>query len=65
VSRSEADAVADVLTKKGFQAHSVPKPGSANIYRVLIGPVRDAGDLSSTRDALRKTGFREVIVQRY
>ncbi|HEY3939146.1 MAG TPA: SPOR domain-containing protein [Bryobacteraceae bacterium] len=65
VSRSEADAVADVLAKKGFQAHSVPKPGGANIYRVLIGPVSNAGDLSSTRDALRKTGFREVIVQRY
>jgi cell division septation protein DedD len=66
VSRNEAEAVADVLNKKGFQAHSVPKPGSSNIYRVLIGPVRDAGDLSSTRDALRKTaGFREVIVQHY
>jgi cell division septation protein DedD len=62
---SEAEAVADVLNKKGFRAHSVPKPGSTNIYRVLIGPVRDAGDLASTRDALRKTGFREVIVQHY
>jgi cell division protein FtsN len=65
VGRNEADAVADVLHKKGFPAHSVAKPGNANIYRVLIGPIRDSGDLSSTRDSLRKTGFREVIVQRY
>jgi cell division protein FtsN len=65
VGRNEAEAVADVLHKKGFPAHSVAKPGNTNIYRVLIGPIRDSGDLSSTRDSLRKTGFREVIVQRY
>ena len=65
VSRDEAEAIADVLHKKGFRAHAAPKPGSAKIYRVLIGPVRDAGDLSSTRESLRNTGFREIIVQRY
>ena len=65
VGHDEADAVADVLHKKGFRAHAVPKPGNAKIYRVLIGPVRDASDLSNTRDSLRKTGFREVIVQKY
>jgi cell division protein FtsN len=65
VGRDEAEAVADVLHKKGFHAHAVPKPGNVKIYRVIIGPIRDAGDLSSTRDALRRTGFREVIVQRY
>lgn len=65
VGRDEAEAIADVLRKKHFRAHAVPKPGSARLFRVLIGPVRDAADLSSTRDALRKTGFGEVIVQRY
>jgi cell division septation protein DedD len=65
VGKDEADAVADVLHKKGFRAHSVQKPGSPKIYRVLIGPVKDAGDLAATRDLLRKTGFREVIVQHY
>lgn len=66
VSKDEAEAVADVLHKKGFRAHAVPKPGSTKIYRVIIGPIRDAGDLSATRDALRnKAGFREVIVQTY
>lgn len=65
VARDEAEAVANVLHKKGFEAHAVPKPGNQKLYRVLIGPLRDAGELSSTRDALRRTGFREVIVQRY
>jgi cell division septation protein DedD len=65
VGRNESDAIADVLNKKGFHAHSVPKPGSTTIYRVLIGPIRDTADLSSTRDQLRSNGFRDVIVQRY
>ncbi|HEX4807390.1 MAG TPA: SPOR domain-containing protein [Bryobacteraceae bacterium] len=64
-TRDEAEGVADVLHKRGFRAHAVPKPGNPKLYRVLIGPVRDAGDLSTTREALRKTGFREVIVQKY
>src|SRR6476661_6553778 len=57
VGRNEADGIADVLNKKGFHAHSVAKPGSATIYRVLIGPIRDTSDLSSTREELRNTGF--------
>ena len=65
VGRDEAEAIADVLHKKGFRAHAVPKPGNSKVYRVLIGPIEDAADLSSTRDSLRKTGFREVIVQKY
>jgi cell division septation protein DedD len=65
VGRDEAQAIADVLHKKGFRAHAVPKPGSGKTYRVLIGPIRDSGDLASTRDSLRRTGFREIFVQRY
>ena len=66
VERNEAETIADVLRKKGFRAHAVPKPGNNKLYRVIIGPIRDAGDLRSTRDALHNNaGFREVIVQRY
>jgi cell division septation protein DedD len=66
VERDEAIAIADVLRKKGFRAHAVPKPGNNKLYRVIVGPIRDAGDLRSTRDALHNSaGFREVIVQRY
>jgi cell division septation protein DedD len=65
VPRDHALAVASVLRKKGFQAHAVAKPGDANLYRVIVGPIRSAGDLSSTRDSLRKTGFSQVIVQHF
>ena len=56
VGQEEAEAVAEVLHKKGFRAHAIPKPGT-KLYRVLIGPVRDTSDLSATRDSLRHTGF--------
>ena len=65
VPRNEALSIADVLRKKGFRAHSVPVPGHAKLYRVIVGPVRDVADLSSTREELRKTGFGKVIVQKY
>ncbi len=63
--RNEALSVADVLRKKGFRAHAVPVPSNAKLYRVIVGPVRDVADLSSTREELRKTGFGKVIVQKY
>ncbi len=65
VGRDEAIGVADVLRKKGFHAHAVPVPGGSNMYRVIVGPVKNAGDLASTRDELRKTGFGKVFVQHY
>lgn len=65
VPRSEALSVADVLRKKGFRAHAVPVPSNAKLFRVIVGPVRDVADLSSTREELRKTGFGKVIVQKY
>jgi cell division protein FtsN len=65
VGHTEAKAMASVLSKKGFSAHAVAKPGAKNVYRVLIGPTRDASDLSNTRSALRNAGFTEIVVQRY
>ena len=63
--RDHAFAVASVLRKKGFRAHAVAKPGAPNLYRVIVGPIRNAGELSSTRESLRKTGFNQVLVQHY
>jgi cell division septation protein DedD len=65
VGHTEATALADVLSKKGFHAHAVPKPGANDIYRVLIGPMADASELSTTRDSLRNAGFTKIFVQRY
>lgn len=65
VAPDEAEAIAEVLRKKGFPAHAVPKPGETKVYRVLVGPISDAGDLNSKRASLRNTGFRSIFVQRY
>jgi len=65
VGHTEANALADVLSKKGFHAHAVAKPGASDVYRVLIGPMRDTSELSSTRDSLRNAGFTKIFVQRY
>ena len=65
VPHDHAMAVAAVLRKKGFHAHAVAKPGETALYRVIVGPIRDAGELSSTRDSLRKTGFSQIVVQHY
>jgi cell division septation protein DedD len=67
LARDDAYGVTEVLAKKGFHAHAVPKPGSGGkLYRVLVGPIRDTAELSATRDALRKNaGFQDIILQRY
>ena len=52
---------AATTSAQGGETHSV----AADDASQPAGPIRDAGELSSTRDALRKTGFRDVIVQRY
>lgn len=63
LSRTDAESVARVLRKKGFSTHIAPKTGTP-YFRVLVGPIRDAGELNSTRDTLKtKEGFREVFVQ--
>lgn len=65
LTHTEAVAMADVLRKQHFSARVAPKPGSTTVFRVLVGPTKDPAEITATRDALRKIGFREVIVQRY
>jgi cell division protein FtsN len=62
LKRSEAQTVAKILNRKGFHAQISPKAGTS-FYRVLVGPVRNAGELNATRAALKNKGFREVFVQ--
>jgi cell division protein FtsN len=64
MGHTEANGLAAALSKKGFRAHAVAKAGT-NVYRVLIGPLRDTSDLSTTRDSLRNAGFTKIIVQKY
>ncbi|HXE12614.1 MAG TPA: SPOR domain-containing protein [Bryobacteraceae bacterium] len=62
LKHSEAQTVAKILSRKGFHAQISPKAGTS-FYRVLVGPVHNAGELNATRAALKNKGFREVFVQ--
>ena len=56
-SRHEADIMVDVLRKKGFKsitAEIEEKPGT---FRVLVGPVTDAGSTNQMRSDLQSAGF--------
>jgi cell division protein FtsN len=64
MGHTEANGLAAALSKKGFRAHAVAKPGTS-VYRVLIGPIGDTSDLSTTRDSLRNAGFTKIFVQKY
>lgn len=66
VKQEEAEGIAGVLRKKGLPAHAVLKPGQGPaVYRVLVGPIRDAADLNAKRASLMGDGFRHIFVQRY
>jgi len=65
VVRKVADATADVLRQHGFAARVAPTPGNSGIFRVLVGPAKDAGDLRNTEDKLRKIGYTKCFVQHY
>ena len=63
-ARPEAEIVAEALSKKGF--HAIVAPASRDgIFRVLVGPMKDASNQAQTRTALEAAGFKNPIRQRY
>jgi hypothetical protein len=55
--KSEADLLAEVLTKKGYPTTTAPVPGT-ELTRVLVGPYHDAETLNRTKTALDAAGFK-------
>jgi len=58
VAKAEAQLFVDVLAKKGFHAIYVPVPDKPQMYRVLVGPIKDTGAVNQTRSDLEKAGFQ-------
>jgi hypothetical protein len=54
--KSEADLLAEVLTKKGYPTVVAPVPETA-LFRVMVGPMREA-DVPKAREALTAAGFK-------
>ena len=65
VSHRDAEATAEVLRQHDFKARTAPAPGNPAVFRVLVGPTKDAADLRSTEDALRKIGYTKCFPQHY
>ncbi|MGE5488310.1 MAG: SPOR domain-containing protein [bacterium] len=65
VKRTEAEVVVDVLRQKGFRALVAPVVvdgvASGDLYRALVGPVKDATDLARTKAELEAAGFKPII----
>ncbi|MCS6953771.1 MAG: SPOR domain-containing protein [Bryobacterales bacterium] len=60
VKRTEAEIVADVLKKKGFRALIAPHP-TADLFRVLVGPLAGPDEIAKTRAELEAAGFQPMI----
>jgi cell division protein FtsN len=58
--RSTAEVYVDVLKQKGFSALMAPVPGG-DLYRALVGPVKDSTDLARLRSELEAAGFKPHV----
>jgi cell division septation protein DedD len=63
-SRPDAEIIAEALGKKGFHVVLAPAPKDG-IFRVLVGPLADAGTQAQTRTGLESAGFKNPIMRKY
>ena len=59
VAKPDADMLADVLSKRGF--NTVVTPASKEgLFRVMVGPAASEGDLGKLRTDLEQIGFKGI-----
>jgi cell division septation protein DedD len=63
-ARPDAEIITETLGKKGFHAVMAPAPKDG-VFRVLVGPMKDAATQVQTRTALEAAGFKNPIVRKY
>ncbi len=63
-ARPDAEIIAEALAKKGFHAVLSPAPKDG-VFRVLVGPLRDAPTQAQTRTNLESAGFKNPIMRKY
>jgi hypothetical protein len=61
VKKPQAEMLVDVLKEKGFRAVSAPLAPGADLYRTLVGPLRDASEVARTKADLENAGFKPII----
>jgi len=63
-ARPDAEIITETLGKKGFHTVMAPAP-KEGVFRVLVGPLKDAATQAQTRTALEAAGFKNPIVRKY
>ncbi len=61
VKKPQAEMLVEVLKEKGFRAMSSQTAPGAELYRALVGPLRDAAEVARTKADLENAGFRPII----
>lgn len=64
VAKPEAEVLVDVLVKKGFHALVAPGPNE-RIFRVLVGPAKDAADAGKLKGDLEQAGFKLAFPKKF
>ena len=60
VARPQADALAEVLAKRGFRAFVAPGPNEKT-FRVLVGPAANIDDVSRIKSDLEAVGMKPIV----
>jgi cell division septation protein DedD len=58
VGKPEAEMLVDVVTRKGFAAIHAPVKEKPGLFRVLVGPLKDAAAIAETRNKLNEAGLQ-------
>jgi cell division septation protein DedD len=64
LAKPEAEVLVDVLSKKGFRAVVAPGPND-RLFRVLVGPAKDAEELTKLRNDVEAAGFKGAFPKKY
>ncbi|MGD0618844.1 MAG: SPOR domain-containing protein [Bryobacteraceae bacterium] len=59
-ARPEAEVIAGTLSKRGYKTQLAAAP-TAGTFRVLVGPLKDASEIASTKAALEQAGFKPIV----
>jgi cell division septation protein DedD len=61
-TRPDAEIVSESLMKKGFHSMVAPVPDSpTHLHRVIVGPLKDAAEMSDVRLRLEVIGFKPYV----
>jgi cell division protein FtsN len=61
VKKPQAEMLVEVLKEKGFRAVTSPLAPGGELYRALVGPLRDASEVARTKADLENAGFKPII----